>query len=179
MYDVIYDQMVDAKIAIRLEKKIYCDRDGEIVDKEKSFGSAIDCKVTHTNYLLFADETGCNTSQKKDGQEGNEKRVVAKGTVAQSVCSATECKYTLLPFTSASGEAVCCVVIFDHPNGEVPINWATGIDIRKEPKLDSMIYHKGQAMKTKRLDWPRHESGLFFVYHLDLPRRGDDCMQLR
>ena len=44
------------------------------------------------------------------------------------LCSTSDCKFTLLPFTSASGEAVCCVVIFQQSEGQVPEIWLKGID---------------------------------------------------
>ena len=38
---------------------------------------------------------------------------------------------------SASGEAVCCVIIFQYdPPDEVPIDWKYGIDIMVDPLLD-------------------------------------------
>jgi hypothetical protein len=39
------------------------------VEEEFKSGEAIDIKIMHPNYILFGDETGCNTSQKKDGHE--------------------------------------------------------------------------------------------------------------
>ena len=43
----------------------------------------------------------------------------------------------VLPLMSVSGEAVCCVIIFQSErNDEVPIDWNSGIDITVDPVLD-------------------------------------------
>ena len=50
------------------------------------------------------------------------------------MASTTDHKFTLLPFTSASGEAVCCAIIFQG-KGTVPATWKTGIDLSVTPIL--------------------------------------------
>ncbi len=70
-------------------------------------------------WIIFADESGFNVSQKKDGHVGGQKFVVERGTTPQTKASTTDHKFTLLPFTSASGEAVCCKIIFQG-KGTVP-----------------------------------------------------------
>ena len=136
MYDVIYDEMVDAGVAVKLDTPIYTDRKGNEVEESKRFGLKQDIKITHPNYILFADESGCNTSQKKDGHVGGRKLIVQHGTVPQVMSSDKDTKFTLLPFTSASGEAVCCVVIFQHKSGKVPMEWKTGLDVTVDPIRD-------------------------------------------
>ena len=51
------------------------------------------------------------------------------------MASTTDHKFTLLPFTSASGKAVCCVVIFQSKKENVPFTWRTGIDHTINPIL--------------------------------------------
>jgi hypothetical protein len=133
MYDVIYDEMVGAGVARVLETPKFLDRSGNIVDKEDKFGEAVDIEILHPDYILFGDETGCNTSQKKDGHEGGKKFVVGRGQVPRTSCSTTDHRFTLLPITSASGEVVICVVIFQGKSAEIPANWATGIDTEVQP----------------------------------------------
>ena len=72
-------------------------------------------------------------SQKKDGHVGGKKYVVGSGTVPQIESCTNDHKFTLLPITSATGEAVCCVVIFQSLDKTVPLNWKTGIDITVTP----------------------------------------------
>jgi len=53
--------------------------------------------------------------------------------VPQVMCSDFDHNFTCLPFTSASGEAVCCVIIFQSKTGEVPLDWRMGIDASVNP----------------------------------------------
>ena len=136
MYDVIYDEMVDARVARVLEYPVFTDISGKEVDESQRFGKKQDIEITHKQYILFADETGCNTSQKKDGHISGTKYIVERGSTPQTMASDTDHKFTLLPFTSANGEAICCVVIFQHVHGNVPISWRTGFDATVEPIRD-------------------------------------------
>ncbi len=81
-------------------------------------------KIMKPEWIIFADESGFNVSQKKDGHVGGQKFVVERGTTPQTKASTTDHKFTLLPFTSASGEAVCCVIFFQE-KGTVPATWRT------------------------------------------------------
>ena len=129
MYNVIYDEMIDAGIAERRASPRYTDRVGNEVEESQRFGLKQDTKIIRPEYLLFADETGCSTSQKKDGQVGGTKYLCKKGTMPQMTACTNDHRFTVLPFTSSSGEAVCCAVIFQSKTGEVPINWKSGVDI--------------------------------------------------
>ena len=77
------------------------------IRQANKYGHAQNIKITHPGWILMADESGFSTSQKKDGHVGGQKFVVESVTVPQLIASTTDCKFTLLPFTSASGEAVC------------------------------------------------------------------------
>jgi hypothetical protein len=99
MYDVIYDEFVGAGVARKLPQEVFMDRLGNIVEKEKKFGEAIDIEITHPDYILFGDETGCNTSQKKDGHIAGTKYVVGRGQVPKTQCATTDHRFTLLPIT--------------------------------------------------------------------------------
>ena len=66
MYDVIYNEMVDAGISEPLDRPIFTDIHGIEVGEADAFGKEQDTMIKNAHYLLFADETGCNTSQKKD-----------------------------------------------------------------------------------------------------------------
>jgi hypothetical protein len=50
------------------------------------------------------------------------------------MASTTDHKFTLLPFTSASGKAVCLCIIFQS-KGDVPATWRTGVDLTVTPIL--------------------------------------------
>jgi hypothetical protein len=132
MYEYIYNEMVQANIASPRENPVYLDREGYEVGESERFGLIQEMKIDHPDYILFADESGCQTNQKQDGNVGNRKYIVQHGTVPQVVCSTADHRFTILPFTSGSGEAVCCVIIFQHKEEEVPMTWKTGIDITVE-----------------------------------------------
>jgi hypothetical protein len=122
MYEVIYDEMADARVAVTLQNPIFTDINGKPEDDEtKRFGLKQNIKITKPEWILFANESGFNTSQKKDGHVGGQKFVVERGTTPQIMASTTDHKFTLLPFTSASasGKVVCCCIIFQG-KGDVP-----------------------------------------------------------
>ena len=50
------------------------------------------------------------------------------GTVPQRISPTANHQFTMLPFTSGSGEAVCCVMIVQSETGEVPSLWRQGQD---------------------------------------------------
>ena len=63
--------------------------------------------------------------------------MVKRGTVPQTRTSTTDPKFTTLPFKSASGEAVCCAVIFQSKSHAVPATWCTGINYSITPILSA------------------------------------------
>ncbi len=135
MYEVIYDEMVDANVAVTLQNPIFTDINGKLEDDEtKRFGLKQNIQITKPEWKLFANESGFNTSQKKDGHVGGQKFVVERGTTPQLIALMTDHKFTLLPFTSASGEAVCCCIIFQG-KGDDPATWRTGVDYTVTPIL--------------------------------------------
>ena len=122
-------------LALQSLSRFLClpDIDGNPVYEAKHFGLKQSIKITKPGWILFADESGFSTSQKKDGHVGGQQFIVQKGTVPQTIASTTDHKFTLLPFTSASGEAVCCAVIFQGKLTEIPATWRTGVDVRVTP----------------------------------------------
>jgi hypothetical protein len=149
MYDEIYNNMVEAGIAVRLDDKLWMNSSSNTVvneekqlcsefdlDPEKPLGLQCDSKLIHPQYLLFFDETGCNTNQKKDGHNGGEKFVCARGTTPKQMVSTSDKHFTVLGLTAATGEPVLCVIIFASDKEGVPANWATGIDIMVTPHFD-------------------------------------------
>jgi hypothetical protein len=71
------NEMVDACVAVSLQIPIFTDINGRPVDHEtKRFGLAQPIKITKPEWILFAGESGFNTSQKKDGHVGGQKFVI-------------------------------------------------------------------------------------------------------
>jgi hypothetical protein len=151
MYDVIYQNMVDARIAVKLPLPVFMDPYGNIVANENNklnfeidnhqphrpLGLATDIKLIHPEYFLFFDETGCNTNQKKDGHYGGQKFGCGRGMTPKQICSTRDRHFTVLGVTAATGDPVLCVVIFasEKTNGVIA-NWAEGIDIMVDPVKD-------------------------------------------
>eukprot|EP00956_Cyclotella_meneghiniana_P019536 scaffold33473_cov55-Cyclotella_meneghiniana.AAC.2 len=101
-----------AGVAIKLDTPVYSDREGNPCEEHEAYGLPQDIMITHPESIIFADEVGVQCNQKKDNHVGEELFLCQKGTVPQLFSSTRDFKFTLLPFTSASGEAIACVVIF-------------------------------------------------------------------
>jgi hypothetical protein len=90
------------------------DKEGNIVtDEADMYGSPTKYRLTHPEKLIFVDEVGDNTSQANDGNNTGTKYVTGKGWRAQQQNSFTDCHYTTLGFTAATGEPVMCAIIID------------------------------------------------------------------
>jgi hypothetical protein len=79
MYNQINLNMIDAGIARKLESEVWMNYSGKsienpdgqvnkkhVLDNNKPLGLKYDTKLIHPQYLLFFNETRCNTKQKKD-----------------------------------------------------------------------------------------------------------------
>jgi hypothetical protein len=93
-------KMVDAHIAPPHENPVFMDREGYDMEESDRFGLAHEIKINHPDYILFADESGCQTNQKQDGNFGNRKYIVKHGTTPQVICSTADHQFTILSFTS-------------------------------------------------------------------------------
>ncbi len=78
-------------------------------------------------YNLFIDEVGCNTSQEGDGAHGGERKIVGRGQVPKESATTIDNHFTILGFTSSSGEPIMCGVIIE--GSKIPSNIVTGMDI--------------------------------------------------
>ncbi len=125
--------MIEAKIAEKINEPCFMNEKGKVVEECDCFGKKVDTILTHPEYCLFADETGCNTSMKKDGHIAGTRYITEKGTRAQRMASTTEGRFTVIPFLSANGQPVCCVVIFQSNYKEPKLEWGKGIDIKVDP----------------------------------------------
>ena len=83
IYDHIYDELVEAKLATSYNEPMWQDSNGTFCTESSSLG----CKVTHDftypEMCIVMDKVGGNTGQKGDGQIGDELLVCAKGMVPQ------------------------------------------------------------------------------------------------
>mmetsp|Transcript_8800 Transcript_8800/g.12807 ORF Transcript_8800/g.12807 Transcript_8800/m.12807 type:complete len:151 (+) Transcript_8800:1051-1503(+) len=112
MYDDVYRGMVKSRIAIELDNEVWVNKQGLIVESEtESFGRKTKFLLTRSNYLIFVDETGDDTSQKHDGNQGREKFVVGVKERALLSSSFDGCHWTSLGFTLGDGRPLLCVII--------------------------------------------------------------------
>ena len=137
MYDAIYEKMVEANVAKKLDEEVMLDIDGNIVDDEtKMYGRKTRYILTKPEMVLFVDETGCNTNQKDGSQVGGRCFVVPRDDTEPGLVGCTsDIHFTVLCFTSATGHPVMCAIIVKSTKEscKLPIRWTEGIDIRKNP----------------------------------------------
>lgn len=127
MYNLVYNGMVEARVAEKLPEPVWMDRSGEIVSKDKAFGQQVSHKVTHPEYLIFVDEVGNNLNMKNDKPIGGQKRFKEKSRKAKVAVSTADAHYTVLGFTSGTGEPIMCAVIFSAT--EMTSDMQLGVDI--------------------------------------------------
>ena len=70
--------MIDVKIATKIEDPIFMDFDGDVVDELNCSGKKVDVEMTHPEYCIFGEETGCNISMKKNGHIAGTKYITKK-----------------------------------------------------------------------------------------------------
>ena len=83
MYDHIYDELVDAKLATPYNEPMWQDSDGTFCTESSSLGCKVTHDFAHPEMCVVMDEVGGNTSQKGDGHIGGELLVCGKGMVPQ------------------------------------------------------------------------------------------------
>jgi hypothetical protein len=134
MYGCIYDRMVHAGIATKHPEKVFCNRGGQIVDKEEAFGLATEYVLTHPHMIVYANETGLNTNQKMDGHNGGE--LFAVGVNQQEIGAlglTVDNHFTVLVFTADTGKPIMVAVILklEQPRSKIPATWHLGLDYLK------------------------------------------------
>lgn len=109
MYEHIIHEMVEAKVAVKLDEPMWQDREGNKVQEGDAFG----CKVTHSiiepDWCIVGDEVGGNLSMKGDG--GRKKLLCARGNVPREKVSSTDRHFTLIGLTTLSGTPLMCIVV--------------------------------------------------------------------
>ena len=84
MYNLVYDQMKEARILEALDETVWINLEDEIVmSTEEVLGMKFTHQVKHPEYMLFVDEVGNNTNMKYDGKVGVEKWLKEKGQRAK------------------------------------------------------------------------------------------------
>ena len=138
MYDCVYESMVSAKVAEKLDKEIMFDAEGkETNNVSEMVGLPTKYKMLRPECCLFVDETGSTTNQKEDGHVGGQLFILpTKPIEGACVGAPSDIRFTVLCFTSGTGEPGRCAVILKSslPVEKLPIQWTFGLDIRKNAK---------------------------------------------
>jgi hypothetical protein len=125
MYDNVYNTMVKAGVAEEVSEEI-----------QYETGLPSKFKLTRPEYIVFVDDSGCNTNQLNDGRVGNEKFILPKqvSKFGAPIGSTTNIHFTMLPFILGTGEAVMWAIIFksNQDISEILVSWKSGIVITIE-----------------------------------------------
>jgi hypothetical protein len=78
MYNEVYTSLVDSGLAVKHVTPRWRNNAGEVVNKENAVGCESEFELIHTNWLIFIDEVGSNTSQVEGGNVGGEKFLCSK-----------------------------------------------------------------------------------------------------
>ena len=65
MYDVIYNELVDVRVAFALSEPIFTDMHANVVDESCQFGLAQSITIFSPHYILFADKAGFPPPKRK------------------------------------------------------------------------------------------------------------------
>ena len=112
MYKCIYDEMILAGVAAKIEVPVYMDRKGNAGSADKGFGRKCTHQLVRPDMCFVFDETGGNTCMKNDGQNGGTRYIHRPGSCAKIRASESDNHFTSLTVSALSGEAALCVIIF-------------------------------------------------------------------
>jgi hypothetical protein len=122
MYKIVYEAMVEVGIAEKKEEAV-----------QYETGHPSQYILTKPEYLLFVDDTGCNTNQLNDWHVRGETFILPKDDpeAAPRGSPNTDIHFTVLAFVSGVGIPLMCTVIFksELPVSEIPVSWKLGFSI--------------------------------------------------
>ena len=112
MYHCIYDEMLLAGVAAKIEVPVYMDREGNPVSVDNAYGRKCTHKLVRPDMCFVFDETGGNTCMKNDGHAGGKKYIRRTGQAAKMRASESDNHFTSLTVSALTGESALCAVIF-------------------------------------------------------------------
>jgi hypothetical protein len=125
MYDGVYAAMVEAGVAEKLDHEIMFDKNGNETDNETMMhGKPTTFRLLKPENCLFVDETGSNTNQKEDGNVGGRVFILPTDCSEAGITGVcTDIHFTVLCFTSGTGEPVMCAIILKSEKNinEIPM----------------------------------------------------------
>jgi hypothetical protein len=91
MYDLVYEQMDQARVLEALGEPVWMNLAGEIVSSEaEAFGEKVSKIIKHADCLFFVDEAGNNTNMKEDGRIGGERLLKARGQMTEVTAATSD-----------------------------------------------------------------------------------------
>ena len=111
--------MEECKVAVKLDPPVFQDTNGNTCAEMDAFWLKCTHQIIHPDMCLVVHEVGSNLSQKGDGHIGGQKYVCERVTVPQNKVEHRKSHFTLLGFTSLSGDPVLCVVIMAGVRGKL------------------------------------------------------------
>lgn len=113
MYKNRYEDIVNSGNGRWLEEPVHMDVDGNIVeDESEAFGWEVTMVYTRPHNVFFFDETGGNTCEKDDGNNGGEMMIVPVGEVPRQSASTKDNHFTVVPVSTAAADLVLVCIIF-------------------------------------------------------------------
>ena len=109
MYENIIHEMVEEKVAEKLDVPEWQDEKGQSCIEENAFGCKVTHKIVRPDMCIVGDEVGGNLSMK--GDDGRKKILCAQGQVPREKASGIDRHFTTIGLTTLSGEALMCIVI--------------------------------------------------------------------
>ena len=114
MYDCVYAEILDSKVATPLEESWYyfINRYGSQVNtEEEAAGHQINHHLIHPQHVLFGDEAGTDTNHMEDGNNGGHRYISVKGTRINLMSSKSSGLFTLMGLAAETYEPVLCIGI--------------------------------------------------------------------
>jgi hypothetical protein len=137
MYDNHEEAMIEAGVAVSLPVPVWMDEYGNEVsedDKENAFGCKVRTELTRPDMCIVMDETGCNLSQKSDGNIGGKKFIVGKSNEVKIPTSTSDKHFTVIGLTLLTGAPLMCVIIIDAKRYNLLVE--LGVDVMCEEQLN-------------------------------------------
>lgn len=128
MYNTFESALVTSGNAIKLDTPVLMNRAGEVVEDEaEAFGHAVTIRHTRPHNVLVTDETGSNTREMGDGNNGGQKCMAPCGETPRYEASSKDSHFTVVPLTRLTGELATVAIIF--AGNKMKPEWAMGKDI--------------------------------------------------
>ena len=108
------------------------DTEGQICNKENSFGCMVQYRLLQPDRCFVGDEVGGNISMKGDGHVVGKLFLTSPDAVAYDQVSISEKRFTLIGLVALDSSPVMCVLIIQGKTKDLPVE--TGIKMKVTPE---------------------------------------------